>query len=447
MTDPTVARHGPRSLRERLAGSPVPAPRRAGSTLLRHLLIAIVVVAVIILATGQLETFYDYQLAIIAAYLCVVAGLTMLTGLNGQVSLGHSALMAVGAYSVAKLQSVFSDHNVTTQWTLLYSLLGAVAITALFGLVIGLAAARLRGPYLAGLTLAIVVVVPSIAAKYYNFFNGDQGLSVPLNPPPAFLGDGFPNEQWQAYFSVIAAAVTLLLLANLIRSRFGRSLRAVRDDEVSAQLAGIHVARTQVVAFVVSAACAGLGGGVFAAINQAVSPDSYSLTLSLYLLLAIVLGGLGSLAGAIWGSAAIVILPYLTTKIMQGMTLTPAESSKLNDNVPLAIFGLALVVIAIAAPGGIQGLLRRAGAWTRSRLRAGPPDRNPPAEIPPADTTTPAASLPADTKPAENAPPVNAPADATSVARSAIHREAPTPTEQRATSAPPASAPSPETTG
>ncbi len=338
------------------------------STLLRHLLIAIVAVFALMFATGYVETFYDYQLAIIAAYLCAVAGLTVLTGQNGQVSLGQSAIMAIGAYTTAKLQISFSGHDVTTQWTLLYSLAGAVIVSGLAGLIIGLAAARLRGPYLAGLTLAIVLVVPAVTTRWSDVFGADQGLPVPMNPPPAMLGEGFPNEQWQAYFATVAAAVTLFLLANLMRSRVGRTFRAVRDNEVAAALAGIPVARTQVIAFVVSAACAGLGGGVLAAINQAVSPDSYSLTLSLYLLLAIVLGGLGSLAGAIWGSAAIVVLPYLTAKFMTTITLSPGQAVKLKDNVPLAVFGLALIIIAIVAPGGIQGLLRRL-AWGIRGLR------------------------------------------------------------------------------
>src|SRR5215475_14278216 len=203
----------------------------ARSTLLRHLLLAVVAVAVIMLATGQVDTFYDYQLAIIAAYLCAVAGLTVLTGLNGQVSLGQGALMAVGAYTTAKTQIYFSDHQITTQWTLFYSLAIAVAVTAVFGFVIGLAAARLRGPYLAGLTLAIVIAVPAVTTHWSSVFGADQGLPVPVNPPPAMLGQGFPNEQWQAYFAVIAAAITLFVLANLTHSRYGRMFRAVRDNE------------------------------------------------------------------------------------------------------------------------------------------------------------------------------------------------------------------------
>jgi branched-chain amino acid transport system permease protein len=335
-------------------------------TLLRHATIAVAGVAVLLAVTNGVDPFWDYQIALIGAYLCAVAGLTVLTGLNGQVSLGHSALMATGAYTVAFTLQRFSDHDVTTQWTLPLALLLGALVTAVLGLVIGLAAARLRGPYLAGITLAVAVAVPAITSAF-AVFNGDQGVSAPMNPPPASLGEVFSNETWQAWFSIIAAAVVLLLLANLTSSGFGQRMRAVRDNEIAAQLAGINVARTQIVTFVVSAACAGVGGGVIAAINQNVSPDAFSLTLGLYLLLAIVLGGLGSLYGAVWGAIAIVVLPYETNRIMSNVSLSPAESTRFLNNVPLAIFGAALILVAIALPGGLQGLFRRAGRLIRSR--------------------------------------------------------------------------------
>lgn len=357
---PTGTTPGALLTRHTLLASPPKKPRR-GSTLVRHLVLTVVLVLLVLYATDHIDLYYDYLLAQAAAYLCAVAGLTVLIGLNGQVSLGQGALMAIGAYTVAMLQHQFFEHNVTTQWTLLYVLAAGVVVTSVAGLVIGLAAARLRGPYLAGLTLAIVVVVPAIASQYPNVFHGDQGLTVPVQPPPSPMGLALPPEEWQVWFAVIAAAVVMFFLANLVRSRYGRQLRAVRDHEVAAQLAGVHVARTQVVTFVVSAACAGLGGGVFAAVTQAVSPSAYSLTLSLYLLLAIVLGGLGSLAGAVWGSLAVVYLPYLASKAI------PENASNLQNNLPPAIFGFVLIVIAISAPGGIQGLLRRAGQLVRPR--------------------------------------------------------------------------------
>jgi hypothetical protein len=146
---------------------------------------------------------------------------------------------------------------------------------------------------------------------------------------------------------------------------------------VAARLAGIGLARTQVAAFVVSAACAGLGGGLLAFLTQSASPSAFSLTLSLSLLVAIVIGGLGSLTGAAWGAALLVLLPYGTNKITEGLQLSPATAQRLHGNLPLAIFGLALIIVTLAAPGGIQGsvrrVARRAGEWWSAwrRRRAG----------------------------------------------------------------------------
>lgn len=331
--------------------------RLARSTLVRHLAVAAVAGMLLFALTYQLSSFRNYQLATVAAYLCAAAGLTVLTGLTGQVSLGHGALVATGAYTVALVQNAYGD---ASRWVLPAALLAGVLAAAVAGLVIGVTAARLRGPYLAGVTLAVAVVVPAIATTWDEVFNGDQGLPVYVDPPPAGLGLDFPPERWQAWLALLGAVLVMFLLANLIRSRYGRTMRAVRDDEVAARLAGISVPTTKVVVFVISAACAGLSGGLLAVLAQSVSPSTFSLTLSLFLLLAIVVGGLGDLAGAVWGALAIVLLPNLTSQLTELFTLSPAAAQRLEGNLPLAVFGLTLVVVMIAAPGGIQGLVRRA---------------------------------------------------------------------------------------
>jgi branched-chain amino acid transport system permease protein len=339
------------------------------STLVRHLGITLAAAVLLLALTYVLDPFRDYQLATAAGYLCAVAGLTVLTGLNGQLSLGHGALMAIGGYTVALVQNRFGASSVSTLWTLPLSLAAGVCAAAVVGAIVGVAAARLRGPYLAGLTLVVAVAVPAVATLYGGVFHGDQGLAVYLPPAPAALGETFPFERLQAWLALAAALVTMFLLANLVHGRFGRTLRAVRDDEVAARLAGISVARTQVLAFVVSAACAGLGGGMFAVLAQSVSPGAFALTLSLNLLLAVVVGGLGSLAGAVWGSVLLVALPYLTDQLTSGLALSPALRQRLAGNLPLALFGLLLIVVMIAAPGGIQGLLNRAGRWVYRKRR------------------------------------------------------------------------------
>ncbi|WP_433297953.1 branched-chain amino acid ABC transporter permease [Actinoplanes sp. CA-030573] len=295
--------------------------------------------AIVIALTYTLPPFRNYQLATIGAYFCVTAGLTVLTGLNGQLSLGHGALMATGAYAMALWQNKFN--------LLLPGIAVAVIATTVAGAVIGLAAARLRGPYLAGLTLGVAVVVPSITSTFDGTFNSDQGLTVSLDPPPGVI----PVEQWQAWICWSAALITVLLLAYLIRGRFGRDMRAVRDDETAAKLAGVSVARTQVLAFVVSSACAGLAGALFAVLAQSVSPGAFPLTLSLFLVMAIVIGGLGRLWGALIGAVLLVALPSVAQSIAED-----AGSQKLEGNLALTFFGVVLVVVMLAAPGGLASL-------------------------------------------------------------------------------------------
>jgi branched-chain amino acid transport system permease protein len=351
----------------------------------------LVAAVALLAATAVLDPFRDYQLATAAAYLSATAGLTVLTGLSGQLSLGHGALMAIAAYTVALTQNAFGAHGVGTQWTLLASLAAGTAAASVAGAVVGVAAARLRGPYLAGLTLVVAVAVPSVGTLAGGLLHGDQGLSVYLPPAPGWLGADAPYERWQAIVALAAALLVMLLLGNLAASGFGRSMRAVRDDEVAAALAGIPVARVRVLAFVVSAACAGLGGGVFAILAQSVSPGAFSLTLSLNLLLAIVVGGLGSLAGAVWGSLLLVLLPWLTDSLARTVSLPPGAATRLAGNLPLAVFGLLLVIVMSAAPGGVQGLLNRAGRWVRGR-RSGRHARRVETSTPDAEPDAPLAS-------------------------------------------------------
>jgi branched-chain amino acid transport system permease protein len=350
------------------------------STLLRHLVLLVAGAVVLVLFTGSISAFHDYQLAGLGAYVCAAAGLTVLTGMNGQISLGHAALMAIGGYTVALLQIRFSDRAITGMWVLPLSLLAGAAVTGVAAGVVGVAAARLRGPYLAGVTLALGVALPALTSRFTSVFKGDQGLSVPFDPPPAALGANFPIERWQAWYSLAAALLVLFFLANLNRSAVGRHFRAVRDDEIAAQLAGLSVPRVQILAFTISGVTAGLGGGVFAVSLQTASPGSFDLTLSLALLSAVVIGGLGSLTGAVWGSIVVVYLGITLRGFVDNLGLSAASAQKLHDNLPNAVYGLLLVVVMLVLPGGIQGLLRRAAGLVplgRGTLRPEPQAERP----------------------------------------------------------------------
>jgi len=317
-------------------------------TLLRHLGAAIVLAVILGLLSVALNAFRDYQMAQVALYAVAIAGLTVLVGLSGQISIGNGAFMAVGAYAAALLLMHLA-------WPLAAVLAASAAIAALAGLAVGVAAARLRGPYLAGVTLMLAVALPSLATRFTGVFGGDQGLAVNISTPPAFLGTNFPLTRWQAWISCAAALIVLVLLANLGRSRIGRSWRAVRDDETAAALAGLNVAALRVLAFVVSAACAGLAGALLGITTTLVSPGSFTVTLSITLLAGAVLGGLGSLAGAVWGSLIIVLVPTYVTDVATSHGL----SSSVAANIPIAAYGVVLIAVILLFPDGIQGLVRR----------------------------------------------------------------------------------------
>jgi branched-chain amino acid transport system permease protein len=349
------------------AGARPPARGRGGAvrlpqaTLLRSLLITLAVGVVLYVVSLALDPFNNLRLASIAYYFTALAGLTVLTGLNGQISLGHGALMAVGAYSTVILVG-------RTGFPLAPALAAATAITALVGVVVGAAASRLRGPYLAGATLAFAIGLPGLADRYPHAFGGENGLNVSPPPPPSWLGSDFALERWEAWIACLCALVVLFFLSNLLRSRVGRAFRAVRDDEVAAQLAGLNVARTQVLAFVVSAACAGLGGGALVVVTQLAAPGAFQLALSLALLTGIVLGGLGSLAGAAWGAVALVYLPQWSDDIAHAFSL----SNDVQSNLPLALYGIVLMGVIVAAPQGIQGALRGLARVASARVRRHP---------------------------------------------------------------------------
>jgi branched-chain amino acid transport system permease protein len=315
-------------------------------TLPRRLGVAVIVAAIVAFLSIKLNAFRDYQIAEIAMYVTAVAGLTVLTGLSGQISLGHGGFMAVGAYTTALLL-------LHLNWPFYAALVVSAAVTAVAGAVVGVAAARLRGPYLAGATLMFGVAITAIADAFPGVFSGDQGLNVVFTNP-GFVGANFPLTRWQAWVSSAVALVVLVLLANLQHSRIGRNWRAVRDDDVAAALDGINVAAARIRAFVVSATCAGIAGTLLAIVTGLVAPGAFTITLSIALLTAAVIGGLGSLPGALWGGLLIVLLPTYITDVATSHGL----SSTVGANIPIVVYGVVLILVMLVFPQGIQGALR-----------------------------------------------------------------------------------------
>jgi branched-chain amino acid transport system permease protein len=335
------------------------------NTLLRHLLVLVVcaVAAVVLLESTDLG--FNAQVGYVAFYAIAAGGLTVLTGLNGQISLGHGALMAVGGYTTALLL------DVEEPLPLVVIFLAAVALTSLVGAVVGVAAARLHGPYLAGATLALAVGLPGLALFYDDLLGGEQGLTVSAPDRPEWfteavrtLSGGSPSGvKWIAYIAVACLLLTYFLLANLMRSRVGRTWRAVRDQEVAAELAGIELGRWRVLAFVVSAAAAGLAGAVLALVVRLTAPTGFTIVLSLSLLTAIVIGGLGSLLGALIGAALLVFLPRVLRDAGESLDMDAAQAAEIS----YVVYGVILVLVMLFAPAGLVGSVRL--AWMKQRAR------------------------------------------------------------------------------
>ena len=336
------------------------------STLARSLGLVAAGALILALVTGALSAYDNVEIAQGAYYFAVLAGLSVLCGLSGQVSLGQGALMAVGAYTAVLLIG-------NEGWALVPALIATVVVTAIVGVGLGVAGSRLRGPYLAGATLAFAVGLPALADKFPATFGGENGLTTNPPTPPAWLGASFSLERWEAWIGCAGALLVLFVLYNLVHSAVGRTWRAVRDDEIAASLCGLRVGRSLTLAFVVSAGCAGLGGGLLAVVFlQGVEPGAFPLQLSLSLLTGVVLGGLGSLAGALWGAAVLVLLPSWTDDLAHSFSL----STNVQNNLPLAIYGLVLIGAMLVWPSGIQGGVRALGSRLR-RLRPTPAAETP----------------------------------------------------------------------
>jgi branched-chain amino acid transport system permease protein len=325
-------------------------------------------VAIFITSVLSSNSNFNNNLATGAAMSIVLLGLSFLTGASGQISLGNGAFMGVGAFAMA----IWANHHATTP--IVVTLLIAVVCGAVVGLLLGLPATRLRGPYLAGMTLAFAVAFIFILGSFSSWTGGDSGLQLPTEATaPRWLVDFFhagtaPLTTTTLYLTdvaIVVAGVAFFFMANLFASRIGRSMRLIRDNDVAAELVGISLPRTRVVAFIVSSAYAALGGALFTLINNAVSPSTYSFALSITILSLIVIGGIGTISGALIGGIIYAFSANVITWITTQTGLNPQGNlaSQLNG----IIFGGLLIVTMLFAPYGIAGAVRL--LWHRVRSR------------------------------------------------------------------------------
>ncbi|MDQ6649057.1 MAG: branched-chain amino acid ABC transporter permease, partial [Actinomycetota bacterium] len=306
---------------------------------------AAVVAGLLVAVAGSLGPYPDFQLAAIASYAVAVAGLSLLVGQGGRASFGQGALMAVGAYSQATLTTLLGVPA-------LAALVLAVAVGGVAGAALGLLTARLPGSSFAVVTLVLAVTVPSLPAGLPAAFGGSGGLPARPFLPSA---PGVATQWWPAVVCCVVAVTVLTALANLVDSSFGRSLRAVRDDPEAAELGGLSVRLVRTTGFAASAACGALGGALLTTVVGVASPDGFPLSLSLTLLAAVVLGGAGSLSGAVAGAGFVVLLPQLAAALADPLHLSVAAGA----NLPPAAYGLALIAVVRYAPGGLSAVCAR----------------------------------------------------------------------------------------
>ena len=221
----------------------------------------IIFAALILFAASTFEPYNQSQLSLVLIYFIGVLSIVLLTGTSGQLSLGQGALMAVGGYSAALTM-------IHLQYSIWLAVLAAMVVAALAGLLLGLAAARLSGPYLAGTTLVIALAIPTIANRFFSIFKGDEGLFMESGEPPVWLTNLIGEisfEMWELYLVLPFALLALFFASNILLSRTGRVWKAIRDNESAAALSGINFSRQKIFVFVISSAFAGVAGALAAA--------------------------------------------------------------------------------------------------------------------------------------------------------------------------------------
>ena len=281
-----------------------------------------------------------------------ILGLTLLTGFSGQISLGHGAFFGIGAYATAIL---VADHG----WPHLLTVVAAAVVCFVAGVVAGLPALRIRGLYLALTTLALATVFPTLIQRFKSVTGGTQGKSVPVYESPF---DGLAHDQWAYYLALAFAVAAFLLVRNLVSSRVGRALIAVRDNEVAAEVVGVDIARYKIVTFGLSAMIAGVAGSLSILVQPFpyIDARSFTIALSIQFLVGMVIGGAASIVGPVIGAIFIERAPTFIT-----------DTLGFDASLTNVVYGVALILLMFVAPGGVVGLYHRVRAFVERRFGRG----------------------------------------------------------------------------
>jgi branched-chain amino acid transport system permease protein len=291
--------------------------------------------------------YWLYLACLVAIHVASTMGLNLLTGYTGLVSLGQAAFMGVGAYTVAILQTRFGTPA-------LANLLAGGLLATVAGVLVGLPSLRVKGLYLAIATIAAGVLAHFLFTHFAGLTGGPSGLPVP--PARAFGLD--LDTSFRLYWLIVPVTVLLCLgAANLFRTRVGRAFIAVRDRDISAEVLGIRLLPTKLLAFAISSFYAGVAGGLFAYFFRAITPESFPLILSIFYLAAVIVGGMGSVLGSVLGATFMALVPELL-KLVVGVL--PLENATLVlSPVRTIVFGALIVLFLVFEPLGLAEMWRR----------------------------------------------------------------------------------------
>ncbi len=304
------------------------------------------------------KNYYVYVANYIAINVIVAVGLNLLVGYTGQISLGHAGFFAIGAYGVIIFMTKL-------HFPFLLALPSAAIVAAIFGFILGLPALRLDGPYLSIATLGFGLAVTQVIGRI-ELFGGRQGLHA----PELMIGPWRLDTDREFYYLLIAIAIVLVIAArNIVKTRVGRAFAAIRDADIAAETIGVNLLLYKTMAFAVSAFYAGIAGGLYAFVLRFIDPEIFTLLLSILFLSMIVVGGLGSIFGAIAGACLLSWLDLRLRNILEiphvGEWLEELSKSWFSitgvANIQFIIFGLIIVFIMLFEPNGIFGL------WIRTK--------------------------------------------------------------------------------
>jgi branched-chain amino acid transport system permease protein len=305
---------------------------------------AAILIALAVVLPFTLSNYHVFELTQVMIYAIAVLGLNILTGYNGQISLGHGGFFAAGAYTAA----ILMHHYGVPYWA---TLPAAALVCFVVGVLFGLPALRFEGPYLALVTLAMAVAMPQLLKYFDTWTGGQQGITLvkPMPPP----GLGLDRDRWLYFFVLVVLLVAIRVAVNLLNGRTGRAFVAIRDHPIAAAAMGINTARYKTLAFGASTLFTGVAGALAAIVIGFVAPESFTLFLSLSFLIGSAVGGIATIGGAIVGGFFIEFVPNIANDI--------------SDAAPWAIYGITLLLFMYVMPRGVVGTL---GPWLGQAMQS-----------------------------------------------------------------------------